>query len=189
MRSVIADKRGQSFFSTFNIYTFGIFAFLVIMVFAGWIYITGLLNGVFEDVGLKNEVNAGQAGYVNMTLASEQTFGVMNNSIKALRMVAFVYILAFGATIIITNALLKIHPIFFFAYILIVILGVIFSAPIATAYQNLLNSNVFAGELQNFAAANFVILRLPIFTLIVGFLGAVLLFINLIRSEQDPYLK
>lgn len=186
-KKFIKDTDAQ--FVTFNIYTFIITAFLVAVFFAGLIYVMGLVTGVFHTVGIVNEVNAGHPGYVNMTLAADQTFGVVNNSIQALRMVALVYILGLGITIIITNALLKIHPLFFFAYLLIVILGVIFSAPIANAYLTLLNSNIFAGTLGTFTAVNYIILNLPVFTLAIGAIGAIFLFINLIRSGEGGSLR
>jgi hypothetical protein len=181
MRNIIKEKKGQM--ATFGLYTWIVVALLAAILFAGMIYIMGLVNGVFQQVGLSNEVNAGQPGYVNMTLASNQTFGVLNNSVQALRMVAFVYILGLAISMILTNALVKIHPLFFFPYILIVILGVIFAAPISNSYLTLLNSNIFNGTLGTFTAVNYIILNLPIFVLIIGILGAIFLFLNLIRQE------
>lgn len=76
------DKQGQML----NIYTFMIVAFLAVVLFAGLIYVMGLINGVMHNAGLTNEVNAGQPGYTNMTLASDLTFGKVNQSVQALRL-------------------------------------------------------------------------------------------------------
>lgn len=183
----VDDRRGQ--FSQMNIFSFIVIAFVAILFFAGLIYVMGLLNNVMIDVGNANEVNAGTHPYVNMTLAAQNTFGKVNDSIQNLRMVGFVYILGLAIVIMFSNSLIKIHPIFFFAYILVVILAVIFAAPISNAYQNLLLSNIFDGELANHTASNFLLLRLPTFVLIMGLMGGIFLFINLIRGGGEGELR
>lgn len=184
------NKKAQLGFGSpiWNIYTFMVMTILVVMLFAGWIYITGMLNDVFHNVGVINEAQAGQAGYVNMTLAADQTFGVMNQGIQALRMVALTYILAMIAVILITNALVKLHPMWFFPYVLISALAVMFAAPIANAYNTLLSSGVYGGLLPSFTAVNFIILHLPIFVMFIGLFGGILLLINLIRTDNNPNL-
>lgn len=180
------DKKGQT---TFNIFTFMITAFLVVVFFAGLIYFQGILTDVFHQVGLANEANAGNAMYTNMTLAADQTFGVLNNSIQALKMVALVYILALAVCIIITNTLMKVHPLWFFAYILISALAIVFSVPIANAYHELLSSNIFDGGLMDFVGANFLLDNLPVVVMVISVLGGIFLFINLIRSGGETDLR
>jgi len=181
------DETAQ--FSVFNIYTFMVVAFLAVLLFGGLIYVMGLVNGVMHNVGVANEVNIGQPGYTNMTLASDETFGVVNDSIQALRMVAIVYILAEGITIVITGFLVKIHPLFFFAYVLIVSLGIILAAPIANAYYNLLGSGVFGGVLPSFTGANWLVLNLPYLVLVIGILGGIGLFINIVRGGGEGQIQ
>lgn len=183
LRKININKKAQ--LSTFNIFTWMITAFLVVVFFAGLIYIMGLLNDVFTQVGLDNEVNAGNPMYTNMTLASEQIWGNAYQSIQALRMVSIVYIICLGCAIIITGFLERKHPFLFIIYILIVLLGVLFAPTISNAYENLLNSNIFEGELNNFTAMNFIMLNLPTFVMVIGILSAIGLFINLVRSGGD----
>lgn len=183
----IMNKRGQ--FLTFSVFHFIIVAFLVVVLFGGLIWIMGQINDVMHQAGIANEVNAGKPGYVNMTLASDETFGVVNNSIQSLRMVAIVYILGLAICIILTSALIKIHPIFYFAYLLIVFLAVAFSAPISNAYLTLLQSNIYDGTLITFTAANYILLNLPFFTLAIGILGGIFLFIQMLRNESEPVLR
>ncbi len=172
------DKKGQV---TFGIFHWMIVAFLAVVLFAGLIWIMGTLNGIFHQVGVLNEVHAGQVGYTNMTLASNEIWGTAYQSIQALRMVALVYILSLGASIIIVGFLERKHPFYFFIYMLIVLLGVIFAPTISNAYENLLSSGLFGGELLTFTASNFILLNLPTFVLIIGGLGGIGLFVNLIR--------
>ena len=176
------NKKGQMW----NIFTFVIFAFLVILVFAGMIYEMGLINNVFTQVGLQNDQRGSNyTGYTNMTQASQMTFGTLNVSIQALHMVAIVYILGLAIMIIVTNSLIKIHPLFFFPYVLLTGLAVILAVPISNAYQSLLTSNLFGGELNNFLYANYILANLPTITMFVGLVGAVFLFVGIIRNQGD----
>lgn len=181
------NKKAQ--FSQFNIFTFMIVAFLFVVFCAGLIYVSGLLNNVFAQVGLSNEVNAGKVGYVNMSLANEQIWGQHYQSIQALRMVSFVYILVLGLGIVIVGFLERKHPFLFFIYILIVLLGIIFAPQISNAYENLLNTGLFEGELSNFTTSNFILLNLPVIVMIIGIFGGLGLFINLIRSGNEGVIQ
>ena len=179
----------DGFMTSFSWFTIIIVAFMAIMLFAGLIYVMGLLNTTFHQVGLDNEIHAGQAGYVNLTQASDNTFGKANDSIQALRLVALSIILSLAIGTILMNFAVKVHPSFFFLYVLIVILAVIFAAPISNAYQNLLTSNVFGGILPSFTGANWIMINLPLFTAAGGILGGIFLFLQIIRGQDEGGLK
>lgn len=181
------EKKAQ--FSQFNIFSFIIVSLLFVLFCAGLIYVSGLLNDVFTEVGIKNEANVGSSSYVNMTLASEQIWGQHYTAIQSLRLVAFVYILALGGAIVVVGFLEKKHPFLFFVYILIVLLGILFAPQVSNAYENLLNSGVFGGELANFTTSNFILLNLPVIVLIIGILGGIGLFINLIRTGAEGEIR
>lgn len=184
------DTKGQfTNFSVFNIFTFAIIIFVAVLFFGGLIYVTGLLNTVFQQAGISNDANSGQAGYVNLTQAADRTIGQMNNSIQDLRLVALALIFAMIVGVFISNSLIKIHPAFFFVYVLIVILAVMFSAPISNAYETTLNSGVYDGLLTTFTGANWVLLNLPLVTALVGVLGGIFLFINVIRVGNEGGLS
>jgi len=181
--SIIKNKKAQQ---TFGIFNWMIVAFLTVVFFAGLIYAMGLINGVMHNVGVQNDLqNAGSPMFVNLTQASDATFGQINQSIQALKMVAIVYILGLAVLVIVSNALMKIHPIYFFAYILICLLAVIFSVPIANAYETLLNSPIYDGLLTTFTASNWILLNLPVITLFISVLGGIFLFINIIRGGNE----
>lgn len=180
------NKRGE--YSIFNIFTFMIMAIVAVVFLGGLIYGQGLIYKALQDVGTQNEANAGQPGYTNMTYANESTFGVLNQGIQALKMVALVIILCTAASIIITNFLVRIHPLFFFVHILISLLAVIFSAPISNAYYSLLQSGIYDGGLAGFTAANWIVLHLPPIVLVISVLGGIGIFLNLIRSGGEQTL-
>jgi len=196
------NKKAQG---SFSIFTFMITAFITVIFFAGLIWIMGTLNGVFTEIGLANEQavhtttffpcidNASNTcsmnTYVNLTRASEQIWGQAYDSIQALRMVAIVYILALGASIIIIGFLEKKHPFLFFVYILIGLLGIMFAPTISNAYETILGTGIFDGELVNFSASNFILLNLPIVVLVIFAIGGIGLFINLVRGDNTGEIR
>lgn len=187
--------------SSFGIFNFIIFSLLVVVFFGGLIFAMGLINNVMHQAGVINDAQPREtftfpcidnasatctgSTYVNMTLASDQIFGQQAESIKALRMVAVVYILGLATVIILVNVFVRRHPILFFAQILVGILAILFAPPISNAYQNLLNSGIYGGELANFTAANFILLNLPTFVLVITILGTLLSLINIVRAGGE----
>jgi hypothetical protein len=180
--SIIKNKKAQG---TFGVFNWMIVAFLTVVFFAGLIYAMGLINGVMHDVGVQNDKQNGSATWVNLTQASNETFGVLNQSIQALRMVAIVYILGLAVLVIVGNAMIKVHPIYFFAYILICLLAVIFSVPISNAYQTLYTSSIYNGLLTTFSASNWILLNLPVITLFISVFGGIFMFISIIRTGGE----
>ena len=182
LRKIKINKKAQ--LSSFSPIMWMITAFLAVVLFAGMIYTMGILNDVFAQVGLENEKNAGQPGYTNMSKAAEDIWGQADESIQSLKLVAITYILSLGASIVIIGFLQRKHPFLFFVYMLIVLLGVIFAPTISNAYEELLVSDIFDGGLVEFTAANHILLNLPIYVLIIGFGGALGLFIGLVRGND-----
>ncbi len=185
LRKIKMNKKGQGAFSIFH---WMIVAFLAVVLFAGMIYVMGTLKDVFDEVGLENEKNAGNPMYTNMSLASEQIWGTAYESVQSLRLVAITYIMGLGAMIIIIGFLERKHPFLFFVYMLIVLLAVIFAPTISNAYEELLASGLFGGELLTFTVSNFILRNLPVFTLVIGGLGGIGLFINLVRDGSEATL-
>lgn len=183
-------KEEDAFMTSFNWFNIIIVSFLAVLVFAGMIYTMGLLNGVFHQVGIDNDKRfVPNTTWVNMTQAADTTFGQVNSSIQALRLVALTLIFSLIVGTILVNLLIKISPAYFFIYVLIVILAVIFSAPVSNAYYNLLSSDVFGGILPSFTGANWFILNLPLVVAMGGLLGGVFLFINIIRGAGEGEIR
>lgn len=175
--------------SSLSIFGFMVVAFLAVVLMGGMIYSWGLINDVMHNVGVQNDaVNSGSPMYVNMTKASDDIFGQVNNSIQALTMVAIVYILADATLIIVTGFLQKKHPIFFFVYILIALLAVIFAPTISNAYITLLQANMMNNVLAKFTTANMLLINLPTLVAVISILGAIGLLVNLIRGGGETTL-
>jgi hypothetical protein len=179
----VDDRKGQYNFSEFNIFTFMVVAFLAVVLFGGLIYVTGILNDTFLDIGRQNTITG-----VNLTEAANDTFGQMNNSIQALRLVALAIIFSEITALVIFTGFSRKHPALFIVWIFVVFLAVMLAAPISNAYESLLQSNIYEGNLASFTGANWVLLNLPIVTLLAGILGAILMFINIVRTGNEEGL-
>lgn len=184
----IKDDSAQLEIGAFGIFRFIIVAFIAVVLFAGLIYVTGLMNNVFIQVGQQNQLNPGQPGYVNLTDAAEKTFGQVNNSIQALRLVAITLIFSEILLFIIIGSFKRVHPAMFFVYVLIVFLGVLFSVPISNAYESLLKSNIYEGLLSSFTGSNWILLNLPLVVFIVGLFGGIFMFINIVKAGNEAAL-
>lgn len=182
----LEDTSGQV--DMFRIFSFVIISMVIIVMFGGLIYVMGLLNNTFTTVGLQNEGNAGTPGYVNLTVAAQETFGQANSSIQALRLVAITAIFAEILLVFVLNAFAKVHPSMFFVWIFIVFLAVMLAAPVANAYESLLQGGIYGGLLESFTGANWLVLNLPLITLLVGVLGGVFMFINIVRGGGETGL-
>lgn len=192
-------KKKAQINSSWGVFQWMIMGFLTVLIFAGWIYISGTLNTVFHQVGLAQPTpinvtfpcinnaseTCGGTFAANFTKAADVVWQENYDAIKALRMVSLVYLLAYAMAIILVGVLEKKHPILFFAYILFCALAIYFSAPISNAYLTLLNSGVFGGELTNFTASNWILLNLPIVVLVISFCSIIGLFFNLIRNQNE----
>jgi len=187
LKDFLDDTSGQ--FQTFSLFTFIIVAFMAVILFAGLIYVMGLLNTTFENVGINNEINANQSMYVNLTQASQNTFGKVNESTQGLRLVALTLIFSLIMVNVLINFSIKQHPAYFFIYILIVILAILFAVPISNAFYDIEQTNIFNGTLNSFTGSEFILLNLPEVVLVMGILGAIIMFINIVKSPNEGGLS
>ncbi len=150
-------------------------AFTAVLFFAGWTFTHQKLTDTLLD--------APEDG-INLTGATNSTFLEINDALIGLRWVAAAIIFGSIIAIFISNFLVKAHPVFFVPYLLFVVIAIIFSAYISNAYEGLLTSGTLATTLQGFSFANFFFINLPVWITVVGFAGAIVLFIG-ITSDKD----
>lgn len=185
-KDFLNDNRGQMEWSSMMmLFRFVIISLIVVVFFAGLIYVMGLLNGAFIQVGVTNEANAGQPGYVNLSRAAEVTWGQANSSIQGLRLVAITLIFSEILLIFIINSFKKVHPMMFIAWVFIVMLAVFLAAAVSNSYETLLQSGIYGGLLQSFTGSNFLLINLPLITLFVGLIGGIFMFINIVRVGNE----
>jgi|19_taG_2_1085344.scaffolds.fasta_scaffold13793_3 hypothetical protein len=149
--------------------------FVVVTFFGLWMYghniVTETLTGI---VGNSN---------VNISEPAMQTFGAINNSMPMLQTLSFGIMVAMAISILISNFLVRAHPVFFVIYFLISAVAVVFSVYLSNAYETLLSGQVFSDTLVGFSASNIILANLPVWTTIICLGGAIFLFIGMIRDD------
>ena len=124
------------------------------------------------------------ASGVNISQAGEDIFGAVDEGLKVWYWAVAAIIFVMFISIFISNFLVKTHPVFLVAYIFIVIVSIIFSVVISNAYETTILTNSLIGEeLENFSGVNLIFLNLPIWITVIGFLGAIFLFVGITRDK------
>jgi len=144
-----------------------------ILFFAGFQYGFGLFTNQLENSDI-------QIFSTNVTTVTKNTFSQVNNALGGLKWVALAIFVAMAITIFVSNFLVKAHPVFLILYILIAVVGVVFSVYVSNAYETILLGNSgIVPTLQTYGFMNYIMLNLPIFITIIAFAGAVFLFIGM----------
>jgi len=173
MRKLINNKRG----SILDIFIWIILSFVVVVFFATWMWghniITTTLTSI--DTGDSN---------INVSDAAVKTFGQVNSALAWLRILAWVIIFAEILTIIISNFYVNSHPIIFIPYLFIIIAAVMFSVYISNYYETLISNDLLGSTITSFTGGSFIMLNLPLWTTIVGFIGLIFLTIGILRDRQ-----
>lgn len=73
------------------------------------------------------------------------------------------------------------HPIFMAIYFIIIVVGVAISAVLANTWETTTTMSIFGSTINSFPITNNILLNLPIYIAVIGFLGMVVMF-------AKPYL-
>jgi len=167
------NKRG----SIIDILVWAVIAIVTIFMLGALVYMFTTVGNELSDIGM--------VGNMNMTNITAQTFGQVNEGIVIwLPRIALIILVTSALSILIHNFLVKAHPVFFVTYFFIVIAAVIASAYISNEYNSMLTNTVLGSTFQTFTGANFIMAWLPYWVTVIGFFGAIFLFIGIIRDRS-----
>jgi len=152
-----------------------IVSFVVVVFFALWMYAHNIVTETLVGISSTSDIN--------ISGPAMQTFGAINNSMPMLQTMAFGIMVAMAISILISNFLVRAHPVFFVVYFLISAVAIVFSVYLSNAYETLLSGSVFSDTLVEFSASNIIMANLPIWTTIICLGGAIFLFIGMIRDD------
>lgn len=164
----------------FDVIIWIVLVFIVFIFFAAWMYGFNLMTTQLVNI------QQPEGSLVNLSEAAENTFGQINAALPALRWIALVIAIAMLMSILISNFFVKAHPVFFIVYVLITAVAVVFSVYVSNAYESILTAqNPLTVTLQSFGAMDYLMLNLPIWTTIIGILGAIFLFIGITLDRES----
>lgn len=114
--------------------------------------------------------------YINKT---GQAVGVLQSTQQATDRADYIIMGVFIGLIlsmIVSSWLVGGHPVFIFFYILFIIFGVITGAFLANAWEDFSQNAIFEGTVNKFPMTNHILLNLPVYLSITGFIGLIVLF-------------
>ncbi len=163
--------------SLIDIIVWMVICFVTVTFLALWTYGFDKITVAFGS--------ADSGGSINISKHVDATFGVVNNQMSGLQSIAFIIMFTLAIGILVTNFYVKAHPVFFILYIFIIVVAVIFAVNISNVYvDDLMGHDEFGPTFQEFQGASFIMVNLPLWTVIIGFLGAIFLFAGIMRDRE-----
>ena len=178
MKSLTQNKKG----AFADLFIFMIFAFVIVLISVVWVYMGGMmqeqLHESMDGIDLHDTIGN------NASQVIDNTIGDFNLAIASLHWISIFLIAGMILSIFIGSYLVTTKPIFFIPYIFIVIIAIFVSVPMSNSYEILTNNEVLAPTFLGFSGANFIMLNLPVWITIIGFVGAIIMFSQLGRRED-----
>lgn len=118
-------------------------------------------------------------GKMNVTDLMKSTLGRATQSYASLGWITYMIIIAMALSILITSALVKTNPFWFVAYVFVVVVAVIVSVPMSNTYESIYTNPTISSGFTGLMSVSWIMLHLPIWITIIGFIAGILLFINI----------
>lgn len=99
--------------------------------------------------------------------------------------IVFALFMGLGLALIITGWFIGGNPIFSFIYFLVIIIAVIMSTIFANAWEEISQTSTLSSSLTAFPLTNNLLLLLPVYIAVVGFIGLVVLFAKPYIGNQE----
>jgi len=164
-----------------DLFIFLIISFVVVLISGIFIYIgiqtEDRLHETMDDMDLKDTMGN------NASVVIDNTMGVLNATLDALHWITIFLIFGMVIGIFVGSYLVTTKPVFFIPYIFLVIIAIVVSVPIANTYEELLSDETLGSTYTAFTGANFFMLNLPIFITIIGFVGGIIMYTQMGKSE------
>lgn len=120
----------------------------------------------------------------NMTEILDVSVKRVSLSYENLKWISAFLLIGMFFSILIHSFLVKTKPVFATSYIFVWILAIVLSVYFSNVYESIYSHAVLVDAFSGFVGANWFMLNLPYIICIEGFIGGVLLFINIRRSGE-----
>jgi hypothetical protein len=166
-----------------DIFIVMILAFVFVAISIAMYYVGTTTQGALHD--REQSIQSLVGNSTNVSLAIDTYIGAVTNAYENLKWITVAYIFGLMLAMIVTSVLVTKNPVYFAVYVLAVLIGVSMSAYISNAYEDIfLNSAVLGPTANQFVGASWFFLYLPYEIAVIGFLVAVLNFINMVRISR-----
>ena len=177
-----SNKKGQ--FT--DLFLFMIIALIVLVVAGLFIYMGVTVNDQLDESFTGMTIGGIENG-TNYSDVKDDTFGDVNTAYSSLYWISILVIVSMIISIFIGSYMVTTRPIFFVPYIFIVIIALFVSAGISNAYEEIVSTPELASTFAGFIGSNFIMFYLPLWVVIIGFVGGMIMFVRMKSQEAGAY--
>jgi len=142
---------------------------VLIFVFGtGFLVLNFMMNEVVDQM---TNIDA-----INVSNASTSALHGITDVVNRLDYVIFGLFIGLILGLIITGWFVGGHPIFMFIYFIVMVLAVILSVVLSNVWYEISQASVFGTTVLSFPITNHLLLRMPFYSAIIGFIGFVVMF-------------
>lgn len=152
---------------------------IVVLFLAGYLYMHNQLTSTLTSL-------TGSTPSANLSYAVESVFTPVNSAMSSLHWIGFILLVSLAIAFIMECFYVRRHPILFFIHALIWMLGIVAAIYISNYYETLLAGNILSSTFMGFKAITYLMLNLPLWVGILGFIGLVVMSVAV---NRDPELK
>lgn len=172
------NHKGQS---TIQLFTLIVISLVLVLVIGTYLFFFGFLNAAFQG-----DLNGGQ---VNLTEASDDTFGKINSGlINSADLIGIFFLFGVVFSIIITGFLTRNQTpkLMFMVDFLVLIFAYILAVYISNAYETILQTLPFTDLIAaNLGNTSRFVLFLPTITVVTGFITIILTYAGIPRRRDE----
>lgn len=176
------NKKG----SVADLFIFMIFAFVIMVFIAVFIFI-----GLKTEEQLKDSmenIEYFQENDINTTKIIDDTIGKFNYSMGAFKWLTILLIVGMILAIWIASYLANTKAIFFISSIFIIIIAVVVATIMSNAYEIIIYSSPDLTPIfESFIGANWIMLKLPLWISIIGFVSSIIMYSRIGKREEVQY--
>lgn len=121
---------------------------------------------------------------INETSEVVIAFEGVQETVGRLDYLIFGLFIAFTLALIISGWFIGGIPIFMFIYFIVVVISVVLSTVLANTWETISQASVFGTTITAFPITNNLMLNLPIYISIIGFIGIIVMFAKPMVSEE-----
>lgn len=169
-----------------DLFVFMIFAFVIIIFIAVFIFI-----GIETEEQVRESIgNIGffQDNNINTTKIIDDTIGEYNEAMKAFYWLTILIIAGMILAIWIASYLTTTKPVFFISSIFVTAIAVTVATVMSNAYELIIYSTPELTPIfMNFVGANWIMLKLPVWISIIGFVSAIIMYSGLGGRDGGRY--
>jgi len=113
---------------------------------------------------------------INESSSALESIQMSKTLLGRLDYVVFGLFIGLVLSLIITGWFVGSNPLFMFVYFLVVVIGVVLSTVLANVWEDVSQMSTFGATVLSFPITNHLLLNLPMYVGVVGFIGIVVMF-------------